>query len=86
MRASTIVQLAAVSALAFAPVAAGASSLRAGASLPAQSTVSAERAAAPGSGESNLIGFPILAFVGLFGGLILVVALASGGGGGRSPG
>jgi hypothetical protein len=90
MRASTVAQIAAVAAFALAPAVTSASPLRAGASLPAQSTasaISAERASAPVAGESSLIGFPILALVGLFGGIALIVVLASGsGGGGRSPG
>jgi type IV secretory pathway VirJ component len=85
---STLSSWTAIAALAFAPVAAAAAPLRAGASLPAKSAASvqgAARASAP-AGESKLTGLPILAFVGLFGAAALIAVLASGSGGGRSPG
>lgn len=87
MRKLTTIQLIAVAALAAVPAIASAAPLRAGASLPTTSTatlVSVERAATPVEAESDLLGFPIFAVIGLFVAVGLIAVVASTGG--RSPG
>lgn len=90
MRAPTIIQLAAAAAMAALPAIAGAAPLRAGGSLPLASTAdlgTAERAATPVAGESELAGgLAIFAVLGVLAGIALIVVVASGGDDGRSPG
>lgn len=88
MRSTKVLQLAGAVALAVSPAIAGAAPVRAGAALPkavSLDTASSRRAATSVEKQSSLIGFPVLALVGLTVAAVTVVAVASSGSG-RSPG
>jgi hypothetical protein len=77
-----------IAATALAAVPAMASPVRAASALPTSPILdagAAKRAATPAKNGSELIGFPIAAFLGLFAGVVVIAVVASGGGG-RSPG
>lgn len=87
MRFSTALLIAGAAAVTAAPAMAAAP-VRASAALPAGDTLgdaAAVRASTQTQQESNLTGFPVLLFVGLFATIVLVAVIVSGDDG-RSPG